>query len=389
MAAATPLMPAHHHGARLYMRNLLEEACERLLRRLREDDLPTEKSPTEKSPTERSPTEKDKVPECDGVKRCVDQLLKSIGSLKAPRDPREVHRLLSETCGCDLLPPGVLETLVPRLIQYNCALLNDVCPNVVRTLQRVLLHEEKLAAFFTDETGLSLLHEIRGLLRGRHWDRLRIRQGYLAEFTGAEDEPRGAAHPEVQVRGDPLVQLSTGGGNTAEPEVHISTVEETYTPANRVIDADPEVHRLARTKTNASLSGADPEVDAPAAKREQRVDLAIGDRRTKLGFYIELKKNPKDKKALQLSRDKLRAILSAKSVSAPGNFNTTEENRVCYQIILYTPGGLAKGSQRPGEMEKLLSKQTSWMHVIDCYDETWRLPKREVGACIMEVRPDF
>ncbi|XP_078520209.1 uncharacterized protein LOC144784963 [Lissotriton helveticus] len=372
MAAATPLMPDHDHdhGARVYVRRVLEEACERLLRRLREDDMPTGKSPTEK----------DKVPECDGVQRCADQLLKSTGSLKAPRDPREVARLLSEICGCDLLPPGVLEALAQRLIdslddKYWC---KSEWQQEMRIVQKVVLREEKLAAFFADNWSLSqsLFAEIMGLLQGRHWDRLRLRRGYLAEFTTADPEVQApgdggkSADLEVQVSGDPRVQLSTGGGNIPEPEVHVSTVDETYTPAGRV-------------------SGPDPEVDASAATRGQRVDLAMGDRRTELGFYIELKKNPKDKKALQLSRDKLRAILSAKSVSAPGNFNTTEENRVCYQIILYTPGGLAKGSQRPGEMEKLLRKQSSWMHVMNCYNEAWELPKREVGACILDVRPDY
>lgn len=363
MAAATTLMPAHDHGARVYVRKVLEEACERLLQRLREDDIPPEESPSsKKTPAKVRPQD------CDGVQWCVGQLT----SVHSSSDPQEVAHLLSETCGCHLLPPGVLEALAQKLMGQS--MVNY--PRVISIVQRVVLREEKLAAFFTDETSLSqsLFQEMKGLLEGRHWDRLRIRRRYLAEFTAADlavlEPGDGGSSADPEVHGSPRVQLSRGGANAAEPKVHVSAGDETYTPAGRV-------------------SGADPEVDASASKRGQRADLAIGDRRTKLGFYIELKKNPKDKKELQAGRDKLRAILSAESVSAPGNFNTMEENRVCYQVIFYTPDELSKGSQRPEEMEKLLRKQSTWKQVIDCYNETWTLPKREVGACILEVRPDF
>ncbi|KAJ1130694.1 hypothetical protein NDU88_009044 [Pleurodeles waltl] len=75
----------------------------------------------------------------------------------------------------------------------------------MRTLQRLLLREKQLAAFFADESGLSLglLQETKGVLRGRHWDRLRLQRGLMQaprqlrnDLPGAA--PRSASAPLLQ-----------------------------------------------------------------------------------------------------------------------------------------------------------------------------------------------
>ncbi|KAJ1102487.1 hypothetical protein NDU88_007533 [Pleurodeles waltl] len=370
---AAPEIPTAPLGARAYMRNALEEACLRLLRRLVEDDPPGEG---------------------DGVKASLEAVKSALPWQGTPPDPQAVAAKLSELYGCELLPAEVLEVLSQRLLgplhgphaSSNPRLSQQHSQQgqeAVRALKGAILCQEKVDAFFGEERGLahSLYQELRAVLGRGHWGRIRLAVGYSARLGPVEAESGGdpEVHPPARVQsgGDPEVQPPASVQSGGDPEVQLPVWAQRG-------GEKPEVQAPA-------LSGSDsnPEVKAIAATEVELVDLAIGDKQAGLGYYIETKKNPESERPLAQSRKKLRAVLSAESASAPGNFSTGEENRVGYQVIFYSAQKLAQVSEQPAKMEKLLSKYSSWGQTVDCNDASWRLPKREIGVCILEVKPEY
>lgn len=445
MAAAAPQMPTDPLGARAYMRSALEEACGRMLRRLVEDEPPREEDGVKESVAEvrgflrgggpppdlQALTAKlSEVCSCDLLPpRVLEALMQRLS------DPLQRARFGNRWSkhfqrGMRALKSAVL---CQEKVDAFFAEERGLAYSLYRELRAVLgqRHWGRLrlgvdygaqlgAAEADPEVQLSAGADPEVLLSIGYERRTDPEVKLSAGAEGSSDlevelyvGSEGSTDPEDQLSAggecdtDMEVQLSAGSKRSADPEVHSSADSERRPGPERQPcagakrSADPEVllspdaKRRTGPEVQPYAAGgnyARPEVKtraADAAPQVEQVDLAIGDKKAGVGYYIELMKNPKHEQILVQGKKTLRAILGAGNASAPGNISTREENRVCYQIIFYSSEKLAVVSERPEHMERLLSKHSNWRKTIDCNDAVWQLPKREISVCIIEVKPDY